>query len=134
MIFVFDENISPKVVEALQVLQYPAQHSTNLVPRGATDQVLFRALNPSEMCLVTQDQNMARKSHQREAILSARLRVFIFTGDASKSLAAMALLVQQVWPQLENLAQVTPAPFIFGISDRKRFERLDTPRKPRRRR
>ncbi len=132
MRFVFDENISPKIVQILQVLEFDAVHSTALLPSGTADEALFAVLQ-SDMYLVTQDQNMVRKRHQRAAMLDAGLGVFIFTGHASKSVPVLALLVQQVWGEMLSTAQTTARPFIFGISDRRRFERLDIGYKGRRR-
>ena len=129
MTFAFDENVSPAIVLALKTLEYPVIHCTEFLPRGTPDEQLFEEIANRDFFLVTQDQNMSRKRHQRSAMLALGLGVFIFTGRASRSNREFALLLQQSFPEMANKATATLRPFIFGITDRRHFERDDSPRR-----
>ena len=85
MIFAFDENVSTAIVQALKSLDYPVVHCTDFLARGTPDDVLFEEIASRGYFLVTQDQNMSRKKHQRAAMLSLGLGVFVFTGRASRT-------------------------------------------------
>ena len=70
MTFAFDENVSPAIVLALKTLEYPVIHCTEFLPRGTPDEQLFEGIANRDFFLVTQDQNMSRKRHQRSAMLA----------------------------------------------------------------
>jgi hypothetical protein len=125
LIFVLDENISPKIAAAMRAIDQPVSHALDIVARGTPDEELFRVVADAGLFLVTQDQNMARKKHQRAALLSAGVGVFIFTGKASRDLLGFTTLISQTLPRMIALATDTPVPFIWGISDRRDFTRLD---------
>lgn len=125
MTFLFDENISPDVVESLRALDKPVIHVTQLdeLGRGAPDQKIFDFLGRrSDYILVTQDQRMTRKKHQRQAIRDAGLGVFVLTGRAEKSNDDLVVLLLQCWSEITRPATRSPRPFIFGISDRRKIK------------
>ena len=128
MTFLFDENISPGVVESLKPLEMPVVHITQVeeLGRGAMDEFIFEFLRRRpDWFLVTQDKQMRHKKHQCRAMLEAGLGVFILTGRAVKTNHKMVLLLLQCWDEIEKNAGRTSRPFIFGISDLRVFKRLD---------
>jgi predicted nuclease of predicted toxin-antitoxin system len=127
--FVFDENVSPRIVVALKALDYPVCHCTDVLSRGSADEAVFAMASTHGYFLVTQDQNMSRKPHQRAAMLSHGLGVFIFTGKATRSNKEFALLIQRSFDEMRARAERTARPFIYGITDRRRFDRLDRRRR-----
>lgn len=127
--FLFDENVSPAIVDALKALEYPVCHCTEFLPRGSSDERVFAMTAVRDYILVTQDQNMSRKKHQRAAMLSHGLGVFIFTGQASRSNKEFAILIQRVFGEMRIKAERTTRPFVYGITDRRRFDRLDKRRR-----
>lgn len=131
MQFVFDENVSPAIVAALKALSFPVVHCTEFLPRGTPDERLFEEIARRGDLLITQDQNMSRKKHQRAVMLSLGLGVFIFTGKASRSNAEFTVLLLQVFSELTHRAATTNRPFVFGITDRRHFERQDSVRRRR---
>ena len=78
MTFLFDENISPAIVRALKELGKPVAYVTDVLPRGTDDLTIFRKLGELEWILVTQDQNIKRKKHEREAMKQAMLGALHF--------------------------------------------------------
>ena len=67
---------------------------------------------------------MKRKKHQREAMRQAGIGAFIFTGRAQKSVEEMMIKILQRFPEIEELASTTQKPFIYGIPDRGKAEKL----------
>lgn len=124
MIFLFDENLSINIAKALQMLGKPIQHLFEILPRSTQDEVLFRELSQRGWFLLTQDKKIKRNRHQREALKQAGVGAFIFTGKANKSPDQMTIKKLQHLDEIEHLANRTPRPFIFGISDRGSIERL----------
>lgn len=125
MTFLFDENISQLVVEALKALGKPVAYLTDILPRGTTDQDLFSRLGELNWLLVTQDKRIKRKKHELEALRRARIGAFIFTGRAERNVDSMMMLVLKHFDEIQQLAKETARPFIFGISDKGSFDRLD---------
>ena len=125
MTFLFDENISQLVVDALKALGKPVAYLTDILPRGTDDITLFSRLAELGWFLVTQDKKIKRKKHELEALRRAGLGAFIFTGRAERDIDSMMMLVLKSFNEMQTLATETKRPFIFGISDRGSIDRLD---------
>ena len=125
MTFLFDENISQLVVDALKALGKPVAYLTDILPRGTDDITLFSRLAELGWFLVTQDKKIKRKKHELEALRRAGLGAFIFTGRAERDVDSMMMLVLKSFNEMQTLATETKRPFIFGISDRGSIDRLD---------
>jgi hypothetical protein len=123
--FLFDENISQLVVDALKALGKPVAYLTDILPRGTDDITLFSRLAELGWFLVTQDKKIKRKKHELEALRRAGLGAFIFTGRAERDIDSMMMLVLKSFNEMQTLATETKRPFIFGISDRGSIDRLD---------
>lgn len=124
MIFLFDENISHKVVAALKALGHPVEHVSQIMPLGTPDETVFAEVASRGWVLVTQDKNIRRRPVQRRLLQQAGIGVFIFTGRAGRSNDQMTVLVLQRLEKMTKLAQRTAVPYIFGIPDRGDIERL----------
>lgn len=125
MTFLFDENISPAIVKALKELGKPVAYITDILPRGTDDLTIFKKLGQLEWTLVTQDHNIKRKKHEREAMKQAKIGAFIFTGRAERDIDSMTILILKHFREIETFATNTKPPFIFGISDKGSIDRLD---------
>jgi len=123
--FLFDENISPAIVRALRELGKPVAYITDILPRGTADLTIFQKLGELGWILVTQDQNIKRKKHERAAMKQAALGAFIFTGRAEKDIDSMTILILKHFQQMQNFESSTRRQFIFGISDKGSIDRLD---------
>jgi hypothetical protein len=123
--FLFDENISQLIVDALKALGKPVAYLTDILPRGTDDLTLFSRLAELGWFLVSQDKKIRRKKHELEALRRAGLGAFIFTGRAERDIDSMMMLVLKSFNEMQTLATETKRPFIFGISDRGSIDRLD---------
>lgn len=125
MTFLFDENISHLIVDALKALGKPVAYLTDILPRGTNDLTLFSKLGELAWYLVTQDKRIKRKKHELEALRQAGIGAFIFTGRAERDVDSMMMLVLRHFNEIQKVATETKRPFIFGISDKGSFNRLD---------
>lgn len=118
MTFVFDEDIPPGVVDALKAGSQPALHVTEVCDRGTPDEEIFRTLGAVGWYLVTADVAIARRPHQRAALIEAGIGAFFFTGRANRSLFDWVQLVVRRWPELVSYATGRERPFLCGVPDR----------------
>ncbi|MFQ5704598.1 MAG: hypothetical protein ACE5HT_11310 [Gemmatimonadales bacterium] len=98
MIFLLDANFPPQLARALQVLDQEDcqfRHSPDEFGADAADEVIFA--------------------------------VFVFTGSAlaQRSFREIAAFVLSVTDAILEKGRTTKTPFIWGITDRRRFRRLD---------
>lgn len=131
MIFLLDANFPPHLARALQALDQEDcqfRHSPEEFGPDASDEKIFQAIRDRGWLLITLDAKMARRPAQRRAILDAGLGVFVFTGTslAQRSFREIASFVLSVADRILDKAGTTKRPFIWGISDRRVFDRLDT--------
>lgn len=126
MILLLDENMPAKVADALSALgTVTAHHVTRFLPRGATDLEIFEFLREQQdWVLVTQDRRITKRPQELAALRDARVGAFVFTGKADRSLEQSMQLVLDSLPQMRRHVAQATRPFVFGISDRRRFERL----------
>ena len=130
MIFLLDATFPPQLGRALQELdledcQY--KHATVEFGEGAKDETIVAGIRDRNWFLITLDAKMSKRPAQRQAIIDSGLGVFVFTGSslAQRSFREIASFVLGVTDTILDKAGATTRPFIWGISDRRVFERLD---------
>jgi len=133
LIVLLDATFPPQLARALQELdqedcQY--RHAPAEFGADAKDEVIFAGIKERDWLLVTLDAKMSKRPAQRQAILDAGLGVFVFTGSslAQRSFREIVSFVLSVTDAILAKAQATKRPFIWGISDRRAFDRLDPPK------
>lgn len=128
MILLLDENMPPKVADAIHALgTYSASHSTKYLPRGAKDTVVFAFLKNKDWLLLSLDKKIAERPHEIAAYRSAGVGGFVLMGKADRSVEQMCAFVFDLLPKMRKLANETPRPFLYGISPNKRFKLLLAP-------
>ena len=120
----FDENVSDRIVRALRALEHDVVHLLDEFERGTPDVRFLPAIGDKGWFLVTQDKRIRSRPHERRALLGAGVGAFVFTGRAERSTDELAILILKHLQRIKELAAKTERPFIFGISDRGKFERL----------
>jgi predicted nuclease of predicted toxin-antitoxin system len=126
VILLLDENMPPRVADALHALgTVEAYHVTKYLPRGATDVEVFAFLaDKSDWILVTQDDKIRRRPHELAALRAANVGAFVLTGRAGRTVEGMLSFLAACLDGMRRQVAATKRPFIVGISDRKRFDRL----------
>lgn len=122
--FVLDNNISHKIAVALSALDLTFHHITEILPADTPDEDFFPEIARLGWILVTQDKMIRKRKHERLAMKQAGIGAFVYMGRADKSLTEMTrMLLRDVHNMRAHLAKTT-SPFVIGISDKGKFERL----------
>jgi hypothetical protein len=126
--FLFDATFPAKLGRALAVLSrdHSFIHVDDHLGQGATDEAVIAAASASGSFLVTLDQGITRNPAKREALLQGGVGTFVFTGSAIGTLGYYKIVafVMSIAEEMFDSAQRTKRPFIYGISDRKKFDKL----------
>lgn len=124
MTFLFDENVPQGIVVALRALNHDVAHVYEHGLGGALDPAVFAFVASRDWVLVTRDKKIRKKPHERAAYLAEGIGVFIYTGSAEKTLDEQMVHVLRTIPEMVRLANRTQRPYIYGISDQCKIERL----------
>ena len=126
MILLLDENMPPRVADALHALgTIEAYHVTKYLPRGAPDVEIFEFLKDKpEWVLVTQDKRIRRRKQELAALKAAKVGAFFLTGSTDRGIESMAAFLLQCLDEMRRHAARLPRPFIVGITDKRHFETL----------
>jgi hypothetical protein len=122
--FFFDENIPLGIVVALRALNHHVAHAYEHGMKGALDPAVFEFVAAKGWVLVTRDKKIRRKPHERFAYLAAGIGIFIYTGSAERTLDEQMVHILRTMPEIEKLANRTGPPYIYGISDQGKIEKL----------
>jgi len=128
--FVLDATFSPKLAEALKALSEDDaefEYAPALFGAAADDSTIFQGVRTREAFLITLDTKMTKRPQQRAAMLGAGIGVFVFTGRSlpQRTFREIAATVLAVTDGIVSKARETERPFIWGISDQRKFDRLD---------
>ncbi len=124
MTLLFDENFPQYLPEALRLFGIEAEHTLDRLPASTSDVEVFTFLRAKGWAWVTHDKGVKRKKHERAAILEAGVGAFVLTGSVRRSAVEILRFILDVLDEMQDYAQRTSPPFIYGISDRGKFERL----------
>lgn len=126
MILLLDENMPPRVADALNALgTVAAYHVTKHLPPGTPDVEVFAFLaDKPEWVLVTQDEKIRRRPHELAALRRANVAVFVLTGSTDRDVESMLGFLVGCLEGMRKQLRTLRRPFVVGISDRKRFDRL----------
>ena len=126
MILLFDENISPVVVEEVNRLGYTALSFRQLGWLGASDgRWLPLTAWMKDILILTYDLNIFRKHEQRPGIVSNNVGI-VFLTAANETLDSKIRLITSSLPELEELHDNTPRPFAwFLYPDGQLLDNLD---------
>ena len=132
MIFLFDANFPVQLGRALKELSR-APHEFKHVDleatlgRGAGDEAVIEAAGREGWFLVSLDKGIVKNPAKRRLLFEKGVGTFSFTGSAigNWSYYETVSFVMAIAEEMFDLADRTPRPFIFGITDKKNFRMLD---------
>lgn len=114
--FVLDENLSPRLAQALALLDESAevQHLTEVVEIGTDDTVFLPILGKDGRFLVTRDTRQRTRPQELEAWKKHAVGSFVLGG---KNLESWELVTQVVvaWPRMKEAAVKTRRPFAYRV-------------------
>lgn len=126
MILFLDENLPPGVARALEDLgECEAHHLTDHLSRGVRDEEVFAFLATKPgWYLLTQDEKIRRRPHELAALKAAGVGAFFLTGSAVRDRRELMMFILAKLPLMREVAARERPPFIFGIPDRGKPDKL----------
>lgn len=128
MTFLFDANLSPRIVTALRVFDDPKvsyTHANDHFPPGTADEELLRVAANRGWFFVSLGHRIKKNRAQRASLLGSGIGAFIFfVGRAQRTQRRIAAQVLDSTDEMIVWAQETAPPFIFEITDRRKFNPL----------
>jgi hypothetical protein len=125
--FLFDANLSPRIVTALRVFDDPKVsyvHANDHFPAGTADEELFKVAAARGWLFVSLDHRIKRNRAQRASLLGSGIGAFIFVGRAQRTQRRIAAQVLDNTDEMIVWAEKTGRPFIFEVTDKGKFNRL----------
>ena len=116
--FVLDENLSPRLAKALELLDESegvrVRAVTELFEAGTADDTLLAALGTAGAFLITRDTRQRKRPAELEAWVANSAGVFVLSG---KNLERWEIVRQVVasWPLIKKAAQNTTRPFAYRV-------------------
>lgn len=119
MNFLFDEDTSVRLAEAMRTLGEPVQHVQKHpdLGKGTPDDVVFRVAEERDYYLVTRDRQMRDRRHQLAAIKEMGLGVFFLHIGKKESppFWKEVKLVIKRWEEIKAFADNNSRPFTAGV-------------------
>jgi hypothetical protein len=133
MIVYVDENMPPRLAEALNLLQQPlntkgigveVQSIVHAFGRGTKDEVWIPRAGQQGACILTQDFNIHRIRHQRALCEEHKLGMFFIQPPSKSGLLYwdMVKLVIDRWEQLIKIVNREQPAFYYRCTANKKFE------------
>lgn len=126
MKFYFDENITPQIVRALEILQEPLREEIEVYGiaeefgRGVADEEWIPKVAAQEGIVVTQDINIHRTRHQRELYRNHNLGVIFFRPPKGRGIKYWEMISKLLnsWPDIKSTCEKANKPFAYVITPR----------------
>lgn len=135
MTIYIDENLSPFLAQGFHFLQIPENtklreavevRSIRDFGVGAADEDWIPQAGKADSCILTQDYNLRRISHQQTLCEQYNLGMFYIRTPSKSGFLYwdMVKLLVKHWPEITRIATRENRPFAFKISSRSNIERL----------
>jgi PIN like domain len=116
--FLFDANLPPGLVDALNALGEPAEHVNKLFPPATADETWIRYAGEREMCVISRDMKMTRRPHENAALSEAAVGAFfLLPGRRSPNVCQIVETIIRHWHELKRLAATEPRPFRYQLGE-----------------
>jgi hypothetical protein len=113
--FLFDNDLSPALAEALAVLGEKAYHVRNVLGPRTPDDVWLQHAGEREWLIVTQDHRILKRPHERAALTGYRVGAFFLAKNITGHCDIARAIVKH-WPEIKRAASTTPRPFLMSIN------------------
>jgi len=122
--FLFDENFPPAIPTALRLFAFDTVHTLDQLARGTPDEEIFAFLAARGWYWVSHDRRVVRNPHQRAALITAGIGAFILIGRVHRTTEQMMAFMVTAMGDLVRCTTTIKRPFVIGITDRRKLERL----------
>jgi hypothetical protein len=114
--FLFDENTPERLVRSLRELGQPAYHVYDVDLKQAPDPAVLQYAGERGLRVVTADQAILRRPHERAILKEFSLGAF-FLNDTITGTCKIARTLYRHWPEMKRLAATEPDPFLFLLRE-----------------
>lgn len=114
--FLFDENTPERLVRSLRELGQPAYHVYDVDLKQAPDPAVLQYAGERGWRVVTADQAILRRPHERAILKEFSLGAF-FLNDTITGTCKIARTLYRHWPEMKRLAATEPEPFLFLLRE-----------------
>lgn len=114
--FLFDENTPERLVRSLRELGQPAYHVYDVDLKQAPDPDVLQYAGERGWRVVTADQAILRRPHERAILKEFSLGAF-FLNDTITGTCKIARTLYRHWPEMKRLAATEPEPFLFLLRE-----------------
>ncbi len=118
MVFVFDENISNRIVNGFKAFGEDVIHITEEFPKGTKDEDWIPKIGKKGWILITNDYHIDKKQHQAQAFREAQVSAFFIDVTVHPDLWGWIEFYVKRWRKFCELAQDTSRPFVFKVTMR----------------
>jgi predicted nuclease of predicted toxin-antitoxin system len=126
MIFIFDENYSPKFAEGLSLLEQGNHKSKNKVEvhhiikffgkKGATDEEIIEFLSKKNAVIITQDSDFKRIKHYKSLYKEHKVGAVFFKTYKQLTYWDMLISLLQKWEDLKEKLSKDTLPFVYEVN------------------
>jgi len=125
MRFFCDNNISPKIANALGALANPENEVTHLSKKftpNTPDIKWISEISDDNYVILSGDPRISRRVHEKEALQDSNLTVFFLgKGWMNINIWKQAAGIIKIFPEVIRLAQLYPNKYLFSIDKRGRI-------------
>lgn len=122
--FFFDNNLSPRLVAGLRGFGEDVQHLREAFPPDAKDPLWIPQVAAWGWILVTRDKRIRSRPLEAEALAGSGLSGFVFMQKREPDFWGWVELVVRRWAEMRRLTETEKKPFLLGITERGKMERL----------
>jgi len=125
MNFFFDNNLSPMLAQAMNLLEQRGNviHLTEIFPPDAKDEEWLEYVGQKRMIVVTRDRWVRRRAAELRAFKNYKVRAFIL-GGKNPGIWQIIRQVINNWLNIKDIASRTKPPFAFQVPLKGRIIRL----------
>ena len=119
LVFLFDENMPPRLAHALRELGESCFHVTDPEIRlgGAPDEIVLRYAGERGWLFVGRDHNILHLAHERAALRESAVGAYFLNQTLNKSLCTITRAIFRNWPEMKRLAKSQEKPFLYLIRE-----------------
>lgn len=115
LVFLFDENSSPRLASALQEVGESVTHVNQAGLRGSPDELVLRHAGERGWFVISRDHRILRRPWERRVLTDFNMGAF-FLNENLRSMCEMVQAVVRNWPEIKRIARTQKRPFIYSIN------------------
>ncbi len=125
MKYVFDANLSPKLVNGFREFGEDVHHISEFTKNNTKDIVIFDLIKKQGSVFITNDYRITKEPQEARALINTGISVFFIDLTIHPDLWGWINFFVSKWEMLKHKAQETKQPFVFRVTMRS-FEEISS--------